>query len=381
MKLINTKLNGVYYRESLNKKYNGKPDRCFYIKYYINKKQKQECIGWASEGFSAQYAAGIRNERLSSPKQKQEDYTFGQLYNNFIEWAKSNKKTWKSDERLYNNHIKKVFEKKLANSITTKDITNLILNIKNNGKADGKAYAPQTIKHILLVIKRVYNFNIKNGVININNPTDNVQLEKYDNTRISYLYDDEISRMFEYLDSNKEWPNDVALIKLAFFTGLRKSELFNLEWNNVDLDNKRIFLYETKGGKNQAIIITDNAVQVLLDIKDKCSDSTLVFPSKLGGKRNDVKKLWARIKKAANIRSDIRFHDIRHTFGTLATATIPVKIVQKMMTHKDIKTTLRYAHIQEKEMIDAANNLGQLFSNINKNSDGAATSTDTKKGN
>ena len=92
MKLTNTKFNGVYYRESLNKKYNGKPDRCFYIKYYIDKKQKQECIGWVSEGISAQYAAGIRNERLSNPKQKQEEYTFGQLYNNFMVWAKSKKK-------------------------------------------------------------------------------------------------------------------------------------------------------------------------------------------------------------------------------------------------------------------------------------------------
>lgn len=375
-RFIKTKFNGVYYSELKRSLHNGKPDKCFYIKFYENGKRHMRKVGTSSQGYTAQMVANLKAEKMNNIT----EYTFGQLYDNFIIWAKSNKKTWKCDERLYNNHIKKFFEKKLANSITTQDITNLILNIKNNGKADGKAYAPQTIKHILLVIKRVYNFNIKNGVININNPTDNVQLEKYDNTRISYLYDDEISRMFEYLDSGKEWANDIALIKIAFFTGLRKSELFNLEWNNVDIENKRIFLYETKGGKNQAIIITDNAVQVLLDIKNTCSDSILVFPSKLGGKRNDVKKLWARIKNAANIRPAIRFHDIRHTFGTLATATIPVKVVQKMMTHKDIKTTLRYAHIQEKEMIDAANNLGKLFNSMGKNSGGAATSTDTKKG-
>ena len=378
MKLINTKFNGVYYRESLNKKYNGKPDRCFYIKYYIDKKQKQECIGWASEGFSAQYAAGIRNERLSSPKQKDEDYTFNELYNNFMVWAKSNKKIWKCDENLYNNHVKEYLEKISANSITPQDITNILLKMKAKGKANGSNYAPQSIKHILLLIKRIFNYNIKNELIKYN-PAENVKIEKFDNTRISYLYDDEIARMFEYLDSGAEWVNDIALIKFAFFTGLRKSELFNLTWENVDIDNKRIFLYDTKGGKNQAIIITDNAVQVLLDIKGNCSDVTLVFPSKLGGKRNDVKLLWSRIKKAANIRPTIRFHDIRHTFGTLATATIPVKVVQKMMTHKDIKTTLRYAHIQEKEMIDAANNLGQMFSSINKNGGGASTSTNAKK--
>lgn len=375
-RFIKTKFNGVYYSELKRSIHNGKPDKCFYIKFYENGKRHMRKVGTSSQGYTAQMVANLKAEKMNIVT----EYTFEQLYNNFIEWAKLNKKTWHDDENRYRLYIKDVLGNQLVSNISTSTINKLILSIKSKGKQNGNPYAPQTIKHILLVIKRIYNFNIKNGIITINNPADNVQLEKHDNTRISYLYDDEISRMFEYLDSSKEWPNDKALIKFAFFTGLRKSELFNLEWNNVDLDNKRIFLYDTKGGKNQAIIITDNAVQVLLDIKDKCSDSTLVFPSKLGGKRNDVKKLWSRIKKAANIRPDIRFHDIRHTFGTLATATIPVKIVQKMMTHKDIKTTLRYAHIQEREMIDAANNLGQLFSNINKNSGGAATSTDTKKG-
>lgn len=373
-RFIKTKFNGVYYSELKRSLHNGKPDKCFYIKFYEKGKRYMRKVGTSSQGYTAQMVANLKAEKMNIVT----EYTFGQLYDNFMIWAKSNKKTWKCDENLYNNHVKEYLEKISVNSITPQDITNILLKMKAKGKANGSNYAPQSIKHILLLIKRIFNYNIKNELIKYN-PAENVKIEKFDNTRISYLYDDEISRMFEYLDSSKEWPNDVALIKFAFFTGLRKSELFNLTWDNVDIDNKRIFLYDTKGGKNQAIIITDNAVHVLLDIKDKCSDSTLVFPSKLGGKRNDVKKLWSRIKKAANIRPDIRFHDIRHTFGTLATATIPVKVVQKMMTHKDIKTTLRYAHIQEKEMIDAANNLGQLFSNINKNSGGTATSTDTKK--
>lgn len=374
-RFIKTKFNGVYYSELKRSLHNGKPDKCFYIKFYENGKRYMRKVGTSSQGYTAQMVANLKAEKMNIVT----EYTFGQLYDNFMIWAKSNKKTWKCDENLYNNHVKEYLEKKSVNSITPQDITNILLKMKAKGKPNGSNYAPQSIKHILLLVKRIFNYNIKNELIKYN-PAENVKIEKFDNTRISYLYDDEIARMFEYLDSGKEWANDTALIKFAFFTGLRKSELFNLTWDNVDIDNKRIFLYDTKGGKNQAIIITDNAVQVLLDIKDKCSDSTLVFPSKLGGKRNDVKLLWSRIKKAANIRPDIRFHDIRHTFGTLATATIPVKVVQKMMTHKDIKTTLRYAHIQEKEMIDAANNLGQLFSNINKNSGGTATSTDTKKG-
>lgn len=374
-RFIKTKFNGVYYSELKRSLHNGKPDKCFYIKFYENGKRYMRKVGTSSQGYTAQMVANLKAEKMNIVT----EYTFDQLYDNFMIWAKSNKKTWKCDENLYNNHVKEYLEKISVNSITPQDITNILLKMKAKGKANGSNYAPQSIKHILLLIKRIFNYNIKNELIKYN-PAENVKIEKFDNTRISYLYNDEIARMFEYLDNSKEWPNDKALIKFAFFTGLRKSELFNLTWDNVDIENKRIFLYDTKGGKNQAIIITDNAVQVLLDIKDICSDSILVFPSKNGGKRNDVKRLWTRIKKAANIRPDIRFHDIRHTFGTLATAAIPVKVVQKMMTHKDIKTTLRYAHIQEKEMIDAANNLGQMFSSINKTSSGATTSTDTKKG-
>lgn len=72
----------------------------------------------------------------------------------------------------------------------------------------------------------------------------------------------------------------------------------------MDLENKRITLYDTKGGKNQSIILAADAVYVLQSL-DKTG--TYVFPSKLGGKRDDVKKLWSRIKSAANVRPNIRF--------------------------------------------------------------------------
>lgn len=362
-RFISTKFNGVYYSELKRSLYNGKPDKCFYIKYYADGKRYMKKIGKASEGYTAQSVANLKAEKMTN---NVKDLTFNDLYNNFMEWAIHNKKSWKSNKTCYFLHIKEYIGNMQVKDITSKHINNVLIKMKNTGKPDGTKYAPQTIKHILLLIKRIFNYNIEMEVIK-NNPAINIKLERFDNTRIAYLYEDEIERMFEYLDSGKEWCNDAALIKFAFFTGLRKSELFKLIWKNVDIDNKRIFLYDTKGGKNEAVILTESAVQILLDIKDKCSDDIYVFPSIRGGKRDDIKKLWTRIKKAAGIRPEIRFHDIRHTFGTLATATLPVKIVQKMMTHKDIKTTLRYAHIQEKEMINAANELDSFFNNFKRN--------------
>lgn len=369
--LKKTKFNGVYYRDSTKVTENRKPDRCFYIRYYENGKCINKKIGWASEGYTAQVVANMKAEKISEFSKKNietmKEYLFQDLYDIFIKWAKVNKKSWRDDDRIYNTHLSHTIGPKVIKNITTADINDLIIHIKTKGRLNGKPYAPQSIKHILLVIKRIFNFNIDMGNCETN-PAEKVKLEKFDNTRIAYLLDDEIERIFKYLDSGKEWYGDAALIKFALYTGLRRGELFNLIWDNVDLENKRITLYDTKGGKNQSIILAADAVYVLQSL-DKTG--TYVFPSKLGGKRDDVKKLWSRIKLAANIRPNIRFHDIRHTFGTIAVSSgIGIDVVQKMMTHKNIKTTQRYAHIVDQRMKDAANTINAAFNILaNKNKD------------
>lgn len=367
--LKKTKFNGVYYRDSDKRKFQGKPDRCFYIKYYYNGKQYNRRIGWLSDGYTAQLVANIKADKIKEITEKEEqiekpkEYTFNDLFEIFMLWAKQNKKSWKIDQSLYNNYIKSFIGNINIKNISHADINNMLLTIKGNGKKDGKPYAPQTIKHILILTKRVFNFNIDMGNCEIN-PAEKVKLEKFDNTRIAYLLDDEIERIFKYLDSGKEWYGDVALIKFALYTGLRRGELFNLIWDNVDLENNRITLYDTKGGKNQSIILASDAAAVLQSFS---RTDTYVFPSKLGGKRDDVKTLWSRIKLAANIRPNIRFHDIRHTFGTIAVSSgIGIDVVQKMMTHKDIKTTQRYAHIVDQRMKDAANTINSAFSILAK---------------
>lgn len=367
--LKKTKFNGVYYRDSDKRKFQGKPDRCFYIKYYYNGKQYNKRIGWLSEGYTAQLVANIKADKIIEITEKEEqiekpkEYTFNDLFEIFMLWAKQNKKSWKIDQSLYNNYIKAFIGGINIKNISHADINNMLLTIKGNGKKDGKPYAPQTIKHILILTKRVFNFNIDMGNCETN-PAEKVKLEKFDNTRIAYLLDDEIERIFKYLDSGREWYGDIALIKFALYTGLRRGELFNLIWDNVDLENNRITLYDTKGGKNQSIILASDAVAVLQSLS---RTDTYVFPSKLGGKRDDVKTLWSRIKLAANIRPNIRFHDIRHTFGTIAVSSgIGIDVVQKMMTHKDIKTTQRYAHIVDQRMKDAANTINSAFSILAK---------------
>ncbi len=110
--LKKTKFNGVYYRDSDKRKFQGKPDRCFYIKYYYNGKQYNKRIGWLSEGYTAQLVANIKADKIIEITEKEEqiekpkEYTFNDLFEIFMLWAKQNKKSWKIDQSLYNNYIK-----------------------------------------------------------------------------------------------------------------------------------------------------------------------------------------------------------------------------------------------------------------------------------
>ena len=123
------KYKGVYYRESTSNKWRGKPDKCYWILFTdarTGKKRWEKC-GWLSEGWTPEAAQAKRAEMLEKDrageyKTKQEreraKLTFRNLAVKYIEWAKTNKKSWKDDERRYKTHIDPVIGKLQLEAIT-----------------------------------------------------------------------------------------------------------------------------------------------------------------------------------------------------------------------------------------------------------------------
>lgn len=150
--------------------------------------------------------------------------------------------------------------------------------------------------------------------------------------------------------------------EFARMSGLRLSECL-LRWSDVDWTVKEI-RKKGKGGKIVRTPITPEVRALLLSLSGH--DPTYVFTYVarrtrgliVKGRRypitfNGVKSTWRRIRKHANI-SNFRFHDFRHDFGTkLLRGTGNLKTVQKALNHADIKTTMRYAHVQTDEVTDA----------------------------
>jgi integrase len=154
-----------------------------------------------------------------------------------------------------------------------------------------------------------------------------------------------------------ESERDAALFVTAAFTGLRMGELRALRWADVDFGKRlvhvrkaftRTTLGSPKSYKVRSVPMIDQVAQVLADLSMRdefVGPDDLVFPNSIGNFLDDS-KLRYRFKKAlerAGLKR-IRFHDLRHTFGTLAVQVFPISDVKAYMGHADIQTTMIYVH-------------------------------------
>jgi site-specific recombinase XerD len=152
------------------------------------------------------------------------------------------------------------------------------------------------------------------------------------------------------------------LFTVGYNTGMRLSELTNLQWESIDLFNKFItvqntFEFSTKSKKDRIIPmnkITEVSLQSLLGF----SKSKYVFVNQIGIKFNEdyVSKQFKRIIKKLGIRNDIKFHTLRHSFASnLAQRGVRLYIIKELLGHEDISTTQIYAHLDNSTLVNAVN--------------------------
>lgn len=165
---------------------------------------------------------------------------------------------------------------------------------------------------------------------------------------------------------------DRTIFIVAAFTGLRLSELRALRWRSVDHDDSLVHVergYTDDGGENlpksyrvRSVPMMPQVAAVLTALRERehfTGDDDLVFVNTVGGPI-DGAALYRRYVKAAEKAKlrRLRFHDLRHSFGTMAVREFPITDVQEWMGHADIATTRKYVHYAPRR--DAAKRLGAL---------------------
>jgi integrase len=281
------------------------------------------------------------------------------VWDKYLSWAKQHKRSWKNDLQRWQMHVQPHLSGKKMDAITTYDVHFVIKKMRLR-----RTYAPATIKHVIVLIKRVYNWAGEMDLYSGQNPAAKIKIPKLNNEITECLSKDEICRLLKTLD---HWVNTrvALLIKFALYTGLRRGELFNLKWENVDCKNGWIYLSDTKGGKDSYLPISDEALKVLNEAINHLPypDCPYVFPNKHGGKRTTISKIWTRIKKRAKISHGFRFHGLRHTYASYLASSGKVSqyTLQKLLTHKTPQMTQRYAHLFDQTLREGANLLPELI--------------------
>jgi integrase len=190
-------------------------------------------------------------------------------------------------------------------------------------------------------------------------------LKKYPETkRERFLSDAELQRIGEVLAEMEaervEMPSAIAAARLLMFTGCRLGEIMTLQWRFVDLRAGVLRLPDSKTGK-KVVQLGEPAVEVLAAIK-RVDGNIWVLPGRVDdGRLTDLQPFWQRVRARAGLK-DVRIHDLRHTFASIAAASgMSLHMIGKLLGHSSAQTTRRYAHLAESTVKAAANDVSAVI--------------------
>jgi len=337
----------------------------------------------------------------STAKKKAKALTLASYLEEVYEpWVQSNHKSWRRTMNRLKNGFKPIAGKKLhdLNPWT-------IEKWRAQRRKDGKV-SDATLNRDIAHLKSALSKAVLWGILK-ENPIARVKLTREDSIgRIRYLTPQERERLFTALaereerickerDSANAWRRargykelpDLRLLAfadylkpmtaLALNTGMRRGELFDLTWADVDFSQSTITVRgaKAKSGKTRHIPLNETALTALEAWQKQIKSEGLVFPNpSTGGRFDNIAKAWGGVMLAAKI-DGFRFHDLRHTFASeLVMAGIDLNTVRELLGHSDLKMTLRYSHLSPQVKAAAVATLDSLSNIVSLDTRRAASS-------
>ncbi len=338
-------------------------------------------VGRKSDGITLAYCKQYRSKIINkkylgedvSNIRKKSSILFDEIAEDYFEYVKyAGFKEPQSFVNRYRDHIKHSLGHLPIESITKNDINNLIMLLKD------KNLAPATIDRIRQQVSATFNVAIgkekcKNNPASVSRVDSSslMRLNKrsINNARERYLSKDEANLLLDELKLRRFDVYFMAL--LALTTGARAGEILSIQYKDIDMENRYINLPETKNGSSRKIKITNKVYDILTQIEFETPNKYLFA----GSKHQHLKaipniysiivgELFNSDLDARDAKHRVCFHTLRHTFASwLAINGTPIFTIQKLMGHKDINMTLRYAKLSPDAGVEAVNNLEDKFLN------------------
>lgn len=273
---------------------------------------------------------------------------FAEVARDALAYSKSHKRTHEDDARLM-KRILGWFRDRSAESITPQDIErHFEAGVRDHG------WASSTVNHHRSLISMTYQLAIRNGKAT-SNPARATKHRKEDNTRVRFLTVEEEQRLRKVI--GEKWPRHLPELDLALHTGLRRSEMYGLDWQDVDLARRFLRVRRGKNGEGRYVRLNSIALAALGQLQ-KLGDGTGPVCRGRGGDALQSPRHWFE-KAVINAKlKNFHWHDLRHTFASrLAMAGVGIRGIQEALGHKSIAMTVRYSHLSPDFLQDAVDRL------------------------
>lgn len=330
-------------------------------------------------------------EKLVKDQPEEQSITFQEWIEEFLVNYKKNEvkiTTYEGYIRIYRKHIK---DTQIGETALNRVTTEMLQAYYNDKLNDG--YNSKTVRAISIVIGAALNMAVKLKMLS-ENPNRYTSIPKKKKYEAAVLSAEEVRRIVKEAKDEEIYP----IVVTTVYTGMRKGEVMALKWENVDFQKRRIYIknslcriegdqpdengcrharYEILEPKTKESVrmvpMLDEVYDALILQKDRQEsdkqryrdiymDQGLVFADLCGDylpQRQFMDKYHAFLKKYGI--TDIRFHDLRHTFATLLIESdVSMKVVQELLGHSTITTSMDiYTHVSDEKKEQALDRLRQ----------------------
>ena len=387
---------GIRFKEHHERKNGIKPDRYFSIYYRVDGKQHEQGVGWGSEGMTVEKAMSILNELKGNQRQgagpvtlkekrelenarkkeearqkaieEKENISFIDFFENvYLPVTRTSKKPLSVAKE--EQHVKNWIKPAIGN-LPLKELKKQHIElIKNRLLEAGRT--SRTVQYVLATIRQTWNAARFEGFVSGDSPTRSVKLPKVDNRRQRYLTPDECESLLTALKPHSEHVYFISVLSLD--TGMRFSEIANLERQDINIFAESLFLRDTKSGRNRTVFMTDRVKELFQKMAFGKPDE-LVFPNRDGQRMKHISKTFDETVEKLGLNRGITdsrykavYHSLRHTHASrLLESGVDIYHVKELLGHQSIQTTERYTHTRDETLKNAVKRMEEKIINPQK---------------
>lgn len=329
-----------------------KKGRTFFLDIVHDGRRKKVSLGAVTSREARDIATRTEHELLLNgwPDEKSGNLTLSEFKSQYLEYATATKSnsTVKTDRYALDAFAKFVGNVPLS-EITTDQIEQFKLHLL-------RKVTPSSTNVALRHLKSAMSWAAQRGLL-ASNPAAKVKLNRVPrNTHMRFLDEVEIQRLREAIG------DDIKLRRatdLALWTGLRRNELINLQWGDIDLNRKVLLVqnkqgFRTKSGKSRSIPMNSQLISMLKEMNaEGCQPNDRVFKANYWTLGQDFRKA----SRKAGL-DDITLHTLRHSFAShLIMAGADLRSVQELLGHHDISVTMIYSHLSRDHLSNTVEKL------------------------